>query len=121
VENARFAALTVFTPDATKTPEKFQEASLAEHPSVIKRHRQSVKRRARNTETKSKLRTLIKKARQAITVKNPETISAQIRLVNKELSKAVSKGIIKRNTASRWLSRLTRSAARTETAAVKAS
>jgi ribosomal protein S20 len=27
------------------------------------------------------------------------------------LSKAVSKGIIKRNTASRWLSRLSRSAA----------
>jgi small subunit ribosomal protein S20 len=85
---------------------------LAEHPSVIKRHRQSVKRRARNIDTKSKLRTLIKRARQAITVKNSETASAQIRLVDKALSKAVSKGIIKRNTASRWLSRLSRSASR---------
>lgn len=94
---------------------------MAEHPSVIKRHRQSVKRRARNTETKSKLRTLIKKARQAIVVKNPEIVSAQIRLVNKELNKAVSKGIIKRNTASRWLSRLSRAAAHIEPAAEKAS
>lgn len=83
-----------------------------EHPSVVKRHRQSVKRRARNIETKSKLRTLIKKARQAIELKNRETASAQIRIVDKELGKAVSKGIVKRNTASRWLSRLARSADR---------
>ena len=39
---------------------------MAVHPSVIKRHRQSVKRKARNIETKSKLRTLIKKADAAV-------------------------------------------------------
>jgi small subunit ribosomal protein S20 len=55
---------------------------------------------------------LIKKARQAIELKNRETASAQIRIVDKELGKAVSKGIVKRNTASRWLSRLARSAGR---------
>jgi small subunit ribosomal protein S20 len=90
--------------------------SLALHPSVIKRHRQSLKRRARNVESKSKLRTLMKKARQAVQSQNPDAISAQIRAVNKALGKAVSKGIIKRNTASRWLSRLARSATRTATA-----
>ena len=84
---------------------------MAVHPSVIKRHRQSLKRRARNVETKSKLRTLIKKARQAIDAKNSENASLQLRAVDKALGKAVSKGIIKRNTASRWLSRLSRSAA----------
>lgn len=82
------------------------------HTSAIKRHRQSLKKRARNIETKSKLRTLIKRARQAIEAKNQETAADQIRTVDKELSKAVSKGIIKSNTASRWLSRLSRSAAR---------
>ena len=82
------------------------------HTSAIKRHRQSLKKRARNIETKSKLRTLIKRARQAIEAKNEETAANQIRTVDKELSKAVSKGIIKSNTASRWLSRLSRSAAR---------
>lgn len=82
------------------------------HKSAIKRHRQSLKRRARNVETRSKLRTLIKRARQAIETKNQESATNQLRLVNKELGKAVSKGIIKRNTASRWLSRLSRSAAR---------
>jgi small subunit ribosomal protein S20 len=93
-----------------------REESLAIHPSVIKRHRQSLKRRARNVESKSRLRTLMKKARQAVQSQNPDAVSAQIRAVNKALGKAVSKGIIKRNTASRWLSRLARSATRPATA-----
>jgi small subunit ribosomal protein S20 len=63
-------------------------------------------------ETKSKLRTLIKKARQAVEAKNLATISTQIRAVDKALGKAVSKGIIKKNTASRWLARLSRSVSR---------
>ncbi len=81
---------------------------MAIHPSALKRHRQSVKRRARNIEVKSRLRTLIKKARVAIEAKNPEQAQTQIRAVNQALNKAVGKGIIKSNTASRWLSRLSR-------------
>ena len=83
---------------------------MARHPSVIKRHHQSLKRNKRNVETKSKLRTLIKKARQLIEGKNHENASAQLRFVNKALDKAVSRGIIKRNTASRWISRLSSAA-----------
>ena len=86
------------------------------HYSAIKRHQQSLKKRARNIETKSKLRTLIKRARQAIEAKNQENAASQIRLVNRELGKAVSKGIIKNNTASRWLSRLARAASHITTA-----
>jgi small subunit ribosomal protein S20 len=85
---------------------------LAVHTSVIKRHQQSLARRARNIETKSKLRTLIKRARQAIDSKNSENARSQIREVNKALGKAVSKGIIGNNTAARWLSRLSRAAAK---------
>ena len=83
---------------------------MAVHPSVIKRHEQSLKRRTRNMEIKSRLRTLMKKTRQAIESKNVEISSTQLRAVNKALGKAVSKGIIKKNTASRWLSRLSRAA-----------
>jgi small subunit ribosomal protein S20 len=90
--------------------------SLALHPSVIKRHRQSEKRRTINVESKTRLRTLIKKARQAIESKNPEAVSTQLRAVNRALGKAVSKGTIKRNTALRWLSRLARSAKTAATA-----
>ena len=86
---------------------------MAVHPSVIKRHQQSLTRRVRNIETKSRLRTLVKRARQAIDSKNFENAQMQIREVNKALGKAVSKGIIKNNTASRWLSRLSRGAAKT--------
>ena len=86
---------------------------MAVHPSVIKRHEQSLKRRARNIEIKSKLRTLMKKARQAIETKDSGSAQTQIREVNKALSKAVSKGIIRANTASRWLSRLSRGATKT--------
>jgi small subunit ribosomal protein S20 len=90
---------------------------LAIHPSAIKRHRQSLNRRATNKEAKSRIRTLIKKARQAIETKDGEQISAQLREVSRALGKAVSKGILKRNTAARWLSRLSRSATRPAAAA----
>jgi small subunit ribosomal protein S20 len=59
---------------------------------------------------------VIKKARQAIESQNSDAVAAQIRAVNRALGKAVSKGIIKRNTASRWLSRLSRSATSTASA-----
>ena len=96
--------------------EKFWRVSLANHPSVVKRHRQSLKKRSRNQETKSKIKTLIKKARHAVASQNSESASTEVRAVDRELSKAVSKGIIKRNTASRWLSRLARSASRLSSA-----
>ncbi len=82
---------------------------MAVHPSVIKRHRQSLKERLKNQEAKSRIRTLIKKARRAIELQDREGISAQLREVDRALGKAVSRGILKSNTASRWLSRLARS------------
>ena len=85
---------------------------MAIHPSAIKRHRQSLKRRSINKDIKSRIRTLIKKARQAIEAKDRDGISVQLREVNRALGKAVSKGVLKRNTAARWLSRLARSASR---------
>lgn len=91
----------------------FRRESLIVHTSAIKRHRQSLEARERNSEVKSRIRSLMKKARQAIESKSDENTQLQIRAVNKALGKAVSKGIIKNNTASRWLSRLLRSAART--------
>ena len=83
---------------------------MAIHQSAIKRHRQSLKRRARNKDVKSQLRTMIKKVREAIEAKHQESVSLHLTEVNRALGKAVSQGILKRNTASRWLSRLSRSA-----------
>jgi len=109
---AGIATLTPETTDGTKLKQFIWRISLAVHTSVIKRHQQSLTRRARNIEIRSKLRTLLKKTRQAIESKNSATTVSQLREVNKALGKAVSKGIIKSNTASRWLSRLSRSASK---------
>jgi small subunit ribosomal protein S20 len=107
-----FFSLTPAKADVRRSASILRRISLAVHPSVIKRHRQSIKKRARNIDSRSRIRTLIKKARQAIDAKNQETAAVQLRAVDKALGKAVNKGIIKRNTASRWLSRLSRSVSR---------
>jgi small subunit ribosomal protein S20 len=51
----------------------------------------------------------VKKVREAVASKDRDTALIQLREVNRALKKAVSKGIIQRNTASRRLSRLSRS------------
>lgn len=81
---------------------------MAKHESAIKRHRQSLKLRDRNQQIKSKIRTLMKRVRTAITAKNRELAAAQLKEVNRALDKAVSKGALKKNTASRGISRLAR-------------
>ncbi len=81
---------------------------MAVHKSVIKRHRQSLNRRARNQETKSRIKTLIKKVRQSIEKKDHSLAMTQLRDVNRAYDKAVSKGVVKHNTASRRVSRLAR-------------
>ena len=81
---------------------------MAVHKSVIKRHRQNLKRRARNQEIKSRVKTLIKKVRQSIDKKDHATAVTQLSDVNKILDNAVNKGVLKHNTASRRMSRLAR-------------
>jgi small subunit ribosomal protein S20 len=77
---------------------------VANTKSAIKRMRQSERRRLRNRAVRSKVRTALKVAR---TVQGPEqatTIAEAIRI----LDKAVSKGVIHRNTAARKKSALAR-------------
>ena len=83
---------------------------MANHKSAIKRHNQSVRRRERNQAVRSSVRTLVKKVRAAIDSRDPEAIERKIREVNRMLDKAVTKGVLKRNTASRKLARLSRAA-----------
>ncbi len=98
---------------------------MANHKSAVKRHQQSIRRRRRNQSLESSVKTLVKKVRAAIDQKDPEVIAEKIKEVNGLLDKAVVKGVIKRNTASRKLSRLARAghqavaSAAAETAAAK--
>jgi len=85
---------------------------LAVHKSVIKRHRQSLKRKVRNQEIKSRVKTLIKKVSSAVESQDRAKALAQLGEVNRALDKAVTKGILKRNTASRKLSHIALSVSR---------
>ncbi|MBI5683408.1 MAG: 30S ribosomal protein S20 [Deltaproteobacteria bacterium] len=80
---------------------------MATHSSAVKRHKQSLKRRDGNMVVKSGVKTAIKKVRDAVKEGNRE--DAKTCLVNavKLLDKAVSKGILHRNNASRRISNLT--------------
>jgi len=83
---------------------------LANHKSAIKRHKQSVQRQLRNQAFRSRVRTLVKKTRVAIESKDRDAIAEKIKEVNGLLDKAVLKGVLKRNTASRKMARLARAA-----------
>jgi small subunit ribosomal protein S20 len=70
-----------------------------------KRHRQSLKRKARNYAYRSQLRTVIKKAR--IAVENgSEDRQALVFEACRELDRMVTKGVVHKNTAARRKSRL---------------
>ncbi len=81
---------------------------MANHKSAEKRVRQNAKRKEINRSNRSKLRTQIKKLRSALTAHSK---SESVELLNPTVSlidKAVNKGIIHKNTAARYKSRLTR-------------
>jgi small subunit ribosomal protein S20 len=79
---------------------------VANHASAIKAHRQSLVNRERNRQYRSKLRTALKNVRAAVSAgKNDEVkrgFSGTVSLIDK----MVTKGIIHRNAAGRYKSRL---------------
>ena len=77
------------------------------HKSTIKRARQAEARRVRNRATLSTVRALIKKTLAAVDQKQADEAAATLRKAASALSKAASKGVLKRNTVSRRISRLT--------------
>lgn len=81
---------------------------MANHASAIKRHKQSEKRRLRNAGVKSSLRTAVKKVNEAQAAGKADEAKANLQNAISELDKAVTKGVIHRNNASRKISRLTR-------------
>jgi small subunit ribosomal protein S20 len=81
---------------------------LANHKSAEKRARQALKRRVRNRDVKSEVRTRIKTVRAAVGAGDVQAAREQLRLAERSLRKASSKGVLKKTTASRSVSRLAR-------------
>jgi small subunit ribosomal protein S20 len=79
---------------------------VANHPSALKRHRQSEKRRVRNHAIKTRLRHLIRDTRAAIAARDAGAAVERLARAERALGKAVTKGALHPNNASRRISRL---------------
>ena len=79
---------------------------MANHYSALKRARQTETRTTRNRANKSRLRTQLRVLREAIASGDKEKIHASVSGTVSLLDKAVQKGVIHKNTASRYKSRL---------------
>lgn len=89
---------------------------MANVASAEKRNRQRLKRRVRNLSHLSKVRTTVKKVVAAISSKDAKATALLAEAI-KVLDKAAQKGVLKRETASRKISRLTVAAAAAKKAA----
>ena len=76
------------------------------HQSAIKAARQTVKRQERNRSILRRVKTFIKRVNEAVQEKKGDVARSSLREATSELHKAVTKGTLHRNTASRWISRL---------------
>jgi len=82
---------------------------MANHPSALKRYRQSEKRRLINSKNGSKLKTQLKRLKTAIVGKKPADAKELLPATFSLIDKSVQKGVIKKNTAARYKSRLSKS------------
>jgi small subunit ribosomal protein S20 len=80
---------------------------VASHASALKAHRQSLKNREHNRQFRSRLRTALKNVRAAIDGNDKASAKAALKDVVSLIDKLASKGIIHRNAAGRYKSRLT--------------
>ena len=78
---------------------------MANIASAEKQNRKMIKHRARNRAAMAALRTAVKKARTAVDAK-AEDAAGLVRKAVSIIDSAVTKGILKRGTASRYVSRL---------------
>lgn len=74
--------------------------------SALKAHRQNIKRREHNRELRSKLRTGLKAIRKALDANDIDGAKTRLTATQSLVDKMAAKGIIHRNTAARYKSRL---------------
>ncbi|GMV66282.1 MAG: 30S ribosomal protein S20 [Candidatus Omnitrophica bacterium] len=79
---------------------------MAHHKSAIKRLKTNEKSRVKNRAVKSRCRTLEKKFRAVLAAPAKEGSPEMLRGLQKTLDQAVSRGVMKPQTASRKISRL---------------
>jgi small subunit ribosomal protein S20 len=81
---------------------------MANHKSAVKRVRQTIKRTEVNRSNRSRVRTQIKKLRSALAGQDTNLSQELLNPTISTIDKAVNKGILHKNTAARYKSRLTK-------------
>ncbi|HEV7699558.1 MAG TPA: 30S ribosomal protein S20 [Pyrinomonadaceae bacterium] len=81
---------------------------MANHKSAEKRVRQNIKRNEINRSNRSALRTSIKKLRTAVAASDKQASTDLLGPTVSLIDKAVNKGVLHKNTAARYKSRLTK-------------
>ena len=79
---------------------------MANHFSALKRARQTEKRTTRNRANRSRLRTALRQLRESLAKGDKQSAEQVFRQTVSALDKAIQKGVLHENTASRYKSRL---------------
>ncbi len=79
---------------------------MANSPQSKKRARQNVRRQAVNKARRSRIRTHLRKVENAITSGDRDAAQEELRAMQPELMRGVTKGMYHKNTAARKMSRL---------------
>lgn len=90
---------------------------MASHESALKAHRQNIKRREANRQFRARMRSALRTIRTAIDNGNPAEVKDALRSTISLVDKMAGKGIIHRNTAGRYKSRLASRVAKKSAAA----
>ena len=81
---------------------------MANHASAAKRARQTIKRTERNRFYKTRIKNMTRTLKEAVEAGDSTKAAEALKVVNKNFHKYVSKGILKKNTAARKVSRLSK-------------
>ena len=81
---------------------------MASHESALKAHRQNLRRREHNRQLRTRLRSALRDIRAAIDGGDPAKVKDALRDTISLVDKMAGKGLIHRNTAGRYKSRLTK-------------
>lgn len=92
---------------------------MANTASAEKRNRQAQKRRARNVQVRTGVKSAVKKVREALATGDAGSAKTALKVAEKALDTAASKGVLHRNAASRRISRLARAVSKTAAPAAK--
>jgi small subunit ribosomal protein S20 len=85
---------------------------LANTASAEKRNRQAQKRRARNVQVRTGVKSAVKKVREAVEKGDVAAAREALHSAERALDKAGAKGVLHRNAASRRISRLAKAVAK---------